>query len=171
MGVAERCRQKRIREHVVLRDGLQCCYCGKDLTVDAVTMEHIVPDSKRGTFNTTNLTVSCAGCNNRRGNKPFFEYCKEFNFSEAKLKKYRNLYFSNLRIKILNIAKEECLHSTEASPLEIISEACKILRIKDVDFSKYENMYEFEIKFNEVCNRKKIKHTFELLIRIIESES
>jgi hypothetical protein len=115
--------------------------------------------------------VSCAACNNRRGNKPFFEFCKEFNFSEIKLKKYRNLYFSNLRIKILNIAKEECLNSTEASPLEIISEACKILRIKDVDFSKYENMYEFEIKFNEVCNRKKIKHTFELLIRIIESES
>jgi hypothetical protein len=171
MGVQERRRQKRIRDHVIERDGLQCCYCAKELNLDTVTMEHIVPDSKKGTFNTTNLTVSCAPCNNRRGNKPFFEFCKEFNFSDAKLAKYRAMYLSNLRIKILNIAKEECLNSIEAVPLELINQSCKILRIKDLDFSKYENMYQFDIKFDEPCNRKRIKYNFELLIRIIESEA
>jgi hypothetical protein len=171
MGLQERRRQKRIKEYVIERDGLQCCYCGNPLTLDSVTMEHIVPDSKKGTYNTTNLTVSCATCNNRRGNKPFFDYCKQFNFSDEKLSKYKNMYFSNLRIKVLNIAKEECLNSTEAVPQELIGQACKILRIKDVDFSSYEKKYELEIKFNELSNRKKIKHCFELLIRIIESEN
>ncbi len=75
MGAQERRRQKRIRESVIVRDGLVCCYCDIPLTLETVTMEHIVPGSKRGTFNTTNLTVSCAECNNKRGNQPFFEYC------------------------------------------------------------------------------------------------
>ena len=85
MGAQERKRQKRIKEYVINRDGMICCYCDKVLTPETVTMEHIVPDSKRGTFNTTNLTVSCSDCNNRRGNKPFFEYCKKFHFPEDKL--------------------------------------------------------------------------------------
>ena len=109
MGVQERNRQKRIREYVVERDGSICCYCNKVLSNETITLDHIVPDSKRGTFNTTNLTIACGECNNRRGNKPFFEYCKQFNWGPDKLDKYKRLYYSNLCIKVLNIAKEECI--------------------------------------------------------------
>lgn len=171
MGAQERRRQKRIREYVINRDGSICCYCDKVLTPEAVTMEHIVPDSKRGTFNTTNLTVSCSDCNNRRGNKPFFEYCKQFNWETDKLVKYKKLYFNNLRIKVLNIAKEVCLTDDEVKPLNIIKKACKILKIKSMDFSEYEKTYQFEIKFEEESDRKKIKYCFEQLIRIIEADS
>lgn len=171
MGARERTRQKRIKEYVISRDGLICCYCSVPLTVETVTMEHIVPDSKRGTFNTTNLTVSCSSCNNRRGNKPFFDYCRQFNFSEEKISKYKNLYFSNLRIKILNIAKEECLNNDQAIPNSLIKQACQVLKIRGIDFSDYEKIFPFEIKFNEICDRKKIKFTFEQLIRIIEAGS
>jgi hypothetical protein len=171
MGAQERRRQKRIRDFVITRDGLICCYCNCPLTIETVTMEHIVPDSKRGTFNSTNLTVSCSGCNNRRGNKPFFEYCKNFDFTEEKLEKYRKLYFSNLRIKILNIAKEECLSEPEAIPTIIIKQACSILKIKVLDFSEYETIHEFGIKFNENCEKRKIKYWFEQLIKIIELDN
>lgn len=171
MGAQERKRQKRIKEHVINRDGLICCYCEKILTPEAVTMEHIVPDSKRGTFNTTNLTVSCSECNNRRGNKPFFEYCKQFNFLPDKLYKYQRLYFNNLRIKVLNIAKEECLTTDNAIPSNLIKQSCQILKIKGMDFSDYEKSYNFEIKFSELSERRKIKYCFEQLIRIIEADS
>jgi len=171
MGAQERKRQKKIKEYVVKRDGSVCCYCQKPLTSETITMEHIVPDSKRGTFNTTNLTVSCYECNNSRGNKPFFEYVKGFNFSENKLSKYKKMYFNNLRIKVLNIAKEECLKEDKAVPIEIINEACQILRIRNMDFSGYEKTYQFEIKFDDTCERKKIKFCFEQLIRIIEADS
>lgn len=171
MGAQERKRQKRIREYVVNRDGSLCCYCDKVLTNDTVTMEHIVPDSKRGTFNSTNLTVSCSECNNKRGNKPFFEYCKKFNWGEDKIDKYKRLYFSNLRIKVLNIAKEECIQEQEIAPDTIINRACRVLKIKKMDFSVYEKTYQFEIKFNEISDRKKIKYCFEQLIRIIEADS
>jgi hypothetical protein len=171
MGAQERKRQKKIKEYVVKRDGSVCCYCQKSLTSETITMEHIVPDSKRGTFNTTNLTVSCYECNNSRGNKPFFEYVKGFDFSENKMLKYKKMYFNNLRIKVLNIAKEECLKEDKAIPIEIINQACQILRIKNMDFSDYENVYQFEIKFGDACERKKIKFCFEQLIRIIEADS
>jgi hypothetical protein len=171
MGAQERKRQKRIKEYVINRDGLICCYCDNPLTMESVTMEHIVPDSKRGTFNTTNLTVSCSECNNRRGNKPFFDYCRQFNFSEDKINKYRTLYFNNLRIKVLNIAKEECLKDDQAMPNAIIKQACQVLKIRGMDFTDYEKMYQFEIKFDELCDRKRIKFCFEQLIRIIEADS
>jgi 5-methylcytosine-specific restriction endonuclease McrA len=87
MGAQERKRQKRIKDYVINRDGMICCYCDQVLTPETVTMEHIVPDSRRGTYNTTNLTVSCSLHNNQRGNKPFFEYCKKFNWSTDKLEK------------------------------------------------------------------------------------
>lgn len=171
MGAQERKRQKKIKEYVINRDGSICCYCETPLTSDTITLEHIVPDSKRGTFNTTNLTVSCSACNNRRGNKPFFEYCKLFSFSEYKLDKYKKLYFNNLRIKVLNIAKEECLKEETVVPTDIIQKACNVLRIRSMDFSEYEKTYQFEINFKDPCDRKKIKFTFEQLIRIIEADS
>ena len=171
MGVQERKRQKRIKEYVINRDGQICCYCDMPLPLEAVTMEHIVPDSKRGTYNTTNLTVSCSKCNNTRGNKPFFDYCKQFNFPSDKLDKYKNLYFNNLRIKVLNIAKEECLTQDFAVPTVIIKQACRILKIKHMDFSNFEKLYHFEIQFTESSDRKKIKYCFEQLIRIIEADT
>src|ERR1700722_3728009 len=171
MGALERKRQKRIREHVIERDGMICCYCEMPLTSEAITMEHIVPDSKRGTFNTTNLTVSCSKCNNQRGNKPFFEYCKKFFFSQDKLEKYKKLYFNNLKIKVLNIAKETCLpnlvdDNDETTSLAVIKSACQVLKIKNMDFSDYEKMYFFDIKFDELVEKKRIKFCFEQLIRI-----
>jgi hypothetical protein len=176
MGAQERKRQKRIKEYVINRDGMICCYCDRPLAPEAVTMEHIVPDSRRGTFNTTNLTVSCSEHNNQRGNKPFFDYCKKFNWSEDKIEKYKKLYFNNLRIKVLNIAKEEALPKAinaeeQAIPNSIIQQACRVLKIKSMDFADYEKTYQFEIKFGELSDKKRIKFCFEQLIRIIEADS
>lgn len=156
---------------MIERDGSICCYCDKVLIPETITLEHICADSKRGTFNTTNLTVACAKCNNKRGNKPFFEYCKQFNWSEEKLEKYNRLYYNNLRIKALNIAKENCLIDDEAVPIALIKRSCKILKIKNLDFSDYERVYTFDIRFDEISERKKIRFAFEQIIRIIEAES
>jgi uncharacterized protein (TIGR02646 family) len=176
MGLQERKRKKRIKEYVINRDGSICCYCDEVLSSETITLEHIIPDSLRGTFNTTNLTISCSKHNNQRGNKPFFDYCKKFKWSDEKIEKYKRLYFNNLRIKVLNIAKEECLpkfinENNQVIPAVIIKKACQILKIKGMDFSDYENTYKFEIKFSELADKKRIKFCFEQLIRIIEADS
>lgn len=170
MSIQDKRRHLRIKNYVIERDGLICCYCDKVLTLKTLTLDHIVPDSKRGTFNTTNLTIACKPCNNERGNAPFFEYCKKFNFSDDKINKYRRLYFNNLKIKVLNIAKEDCLKDKQAMPINIIRQACKMLKIKPISFDDYEKNYAFIIRFSETCNSKEIKFCFQQLIRIIEAD-
>jgi len=171
MSLQDKKRLKRIKNDVIERDGLLCCYCDRVLNQETLTMDHIVPDSKRGTFNATNLTVACKPCNNKRGNQPFFEYCKDFSFSEEKIAKYKRLYFGNLKIKVLNIAKEQCLKTEQAIPDKLISQACKILKIKTISFVDYQNEYPLSIDFSKSCHRKEIKFVFETLIRIIELDS
>jgi hypothetical protein len=133
-------------------------------------MEHIVPICKKGTFNTTNLTVACKDCNNKRDNKPFFKFCKNFNWSTSKIDKYRKLYYSNLKIKILNIAKENCISDIEkVIPENIISQSCLILKVNPANFDSYFALVSISSK--ETYTRKVIKFSFEEIIKIIESET
>lgn len=170
MSQKERKRLKRIRNSVIERDGLICSYCDKELTLDGVTMDHIVPESKRGTYNTTNLTVSCGDCNNKRGDKPFWEFVKQFNFTEVKTIKFKKLYYNNLRIKILNVAKEQCMASEYVVPQDIINEACKVLKIKSINYDEFVDSIT-TISFQGFHTRSEVKFAFETLIKLIETKS
>ena len=52
------------RQNVFKRDGYTCQYCGtqKDLTLD-----HVIPRSKKGKSTWTNLVTACKRCNARKG--------------------------------------------------------------------------------------------------------
>ena len=103
--------RKKIREIVINRDGLICCYCESELTHKTVTMEHIIPKSKSGTLNPNNLTVACEKCNNKRDDKDFFEYCKMLNFNEDKIKKYEKLYSSYKHLYLNNLKMKKILQN------------------------------------------------------------
>lgn len=55
------------RQNVFKRDGHECQYCGskKDLTLD-----HLIPRSKGGKTNWTNLITACKRCNALKGDNP-----------------------------------------------------------------------------------------------------
>jgi 5-methylcytosine-specific restriction endonuclease McrA len=57
-------RRKITRRAVFARDNWTCQYCGarSNLTVD-----HVIPRSKGGTSEWTNIVASCAPCNRRKG--------------------------------------------------------------------------------------------------------
>lgn len=60
-------RVKLSRREIFIRDRFTCQYCGcleKDLTVD-----HIVPRSRGGRHEWTNVVTSCKACNHRKGSK------------------------------------------------------------------------------------------------------
>ena len=165
-------KKLRIKTYVVERDGSICCYCDKVLAWNEVTLDHIIPDSKHGEFNTTNLTVACAKCNETRGNVSFFEYCERFHWPWDKIAKYRRLVSSNMKIKVLNIAKENYVPDIRnVTAASLIKRACQMIGIKLMDFSDYEKRYFFTIRFDERCDLKQIKFVFEELIRIIKAES
>lgn len=160
-------RKQIIRRDVIRRDGLNCCFCNKQLSNESATLEHIVPVSRKGSFNRTNLTISCQECNSDRGDQNFFDYIKNFNLSEEKILKYRKLYSDNLKIKILNLAKNKCIQNKFEVPKLLINQACLILKIKHIDFSKIECY--FNVNMDNLLPKQKIRSTFENVIRIIES--
>ena len=57
------------RFNVFLRDRFCCQYCGGGFSASDLTFDHIVPRSKGGRTNWTNVVAACSPCNLRKGNK------------------------------------------------------------------------------------------------------
>lgn len=77
------------RQNVFKRDGYTCQYCGtqKDLTLD-----HVVPRSKKGPTSWTNLITACKRCNARKG-----DYTPEAAGLKLKTKPHKPSYLDFLR--------------------------------------------------------------------------
>jgi 5-methylcytosine-specific restriction endonuclease McrA len=55
------------RRSVFRRDGYRCQYCGHEAA--HLTLDHVIPRSRRGSHLWTNLVSACASCNRRKGGK------------------------------------------------------------------------------------------------------
>ena len=53
-----------------------CMYCGKFLTKQEATLEHLVKKSNDGSNSKGNLSISCGSCNYKRHNTPIKEWKK-----------------------------------------------------------------------------------------------
>lgn len=69
---------RRFRRHVTntflfARDQYRCQYCGRHMTEfkprEALTRDHLVPLSRGGTNDWTNVITACSPCNTRKGNR------------------------------------------------------------------------------------------------------
>lgn len=69
---------RRFRRHVTntflfARDSYRCQYCGRHMTEfkprEALTRDHLVPLSRGGTNDWTNVITACSPCNTRKGNR------------------------------------------------------------------------------------------------------
>lgn len=52
-----------VKRKVLKRDGLRCQYCGKPLTEEEATVDHVIPLAAGGTNGSSNLVVACEECN------------------------------------------------------------------------------------------------------------
>jgi 5-methylcytosine-specific restriction endonuclease McrA len=57
------------RKNIMLRDNYQCQYCGKKCPVNRLTLDHIIPKSRGGTGNWTNVVTCCTKCNTKKGGR------------------------------------------------------------------------------------------------------
>ena len=57
------------RRAVFIRDNFTCAYCGKIVKDSEVTVDHIVPKSRGGKWEWTNLVTCCSECNQKKGSK------------------------------------------------------------------------------------------------------
>lgn len=57
------------RMNILVRDQHCCQYCGKRMTLDELTFDHVIPRSKGGKTNFENIVSACVPCNARKANK------------------------------------------------------------------------------------------------------
>ena len=66
-------RVKWSKTAVFRRDNWQCGYCGKPLTRETATIDHIVPQCRGGQNTWVNTVTACLPCNQRKNNKSLSE--------------------------------------------------------------------------------------------------
>ncbi|MGB4224568.1 MAG: HNH endonuclease [Syntrophorhabdus sp.] len=57
------------RRNIFLRDDFTCQYCGKRHDPKGLTCDHIIPKSRGGATEWTNIVTSCIRCNHKKGDK------------------------------------------------------------------------------------------------------
>ncbi len=57
---------KEVRRYVFLRDNYQCKSCGKTANETELTIDHIIPLSKGGSNDISNLQTLCSECNQKK---------------------------------------------------------------------------------------------------------
>ncbi len=57
------------RKNIFLRDDFTCQYCGHKFDAKSLTCDHIIPRSRGGTTEWTNIVTSCIHCNLKKGDK------------------------------------------------------------------------------------------------------
>ena len=62
-------RIKFSRENVYMRDNYTCQYCVKKFPLRELTLDHVVPASKMGRKDWTNVVTACRECNHRKANR------------------------------------------------------------------------------------------------------
>jgi 5-methylcytosine-specific restriction endonuclease McrA len=55
--------------NVCLRDDFRCQYCGTKLSMSQLNKDHVLPRSKGGKTDWTNIAMACYPCNDRKANK------------------------------------------------------------------------------------------------------
>lgn len=70
-------RPRFSKGNVFLRDMYKCQYCNDSVTNATGTMDHVLPVSKGGKTNWTNIVTACSPCNTKKANhshmQPFYK--------------------------------------------------------------------------------------------------
>ncbi len=62
------CKERRaIRKRLLEEQGGRCRWCGRKITLETSSLDHIKPLGAGGTDSISNFAASCVPCNNRRG--------------------------------------------------------------------------------------------------------
>ena len=57
------------RRNLFARDNQRCQYCGQNLTISQMSMDHVVPRTLGGETKWDNVVCSCVACNTRKGGR------------------------------------------------------------------------------------------------------
>ena len=89
---------KSLRYDVLKRDSFTCQYCGRSAPEVQLHVDHIVPVSKGGQNDISNLITACQDCNLGKGAKLLNEHIHETNERREQIKMVMNLQSDLLKM-------------------------------------------------------------------------
>ena len=60
---------KFCRDNIFIRDEYRCQYCGKSAVKNKLTFDHVIPKSRGGLTNWTNIVTACNKCNSKKADR------------------------------------------------------------------------------------------------------
>lgn len=61
------------RNNIFARDGMVCQYCHQKFQKQDLTLDHVVPQSRGGKTNWTNIVTACLSCNSKKSDKSLIQ--------------------------------------------------------------------------------------------------
>lgn len=158
---------KKKRAVILKRDGNDCIYCRKPLTLDVpnnhssqVTLEHIIPQSDGGNHLITNLTIACGACNSKRGSSDFFCFLRRHTRDNEVHYKYQYLLTLGENLTCIMETIKRVSKSTfirEGSAVEYLNRTADEMNLESdrLDFEKIVNRCSESsntvLPFKELC--------------------
>lgn len=60
-------------KNILVREGFACGYCGKKVSLNTVTKDHVIPSCKGGKDDLLNVVAACADCNGKKADRTLRE--------------------------------------------------------------------------------------------------
>ena len=76
--------RKKFRNYIFESWNWECAYCGKKLTSDTATIDHILPKHKGGHNIRSNMACCCSNCNRAKGSSLVENWYTETNMNYTK---------------------------------------------------------------------------------------
>ena len=76
--------RKKFRNYIFESWNWECAYCGKKLTSDTATIDHILPKHKGGHNIRSNMACCCSSCNRAKGSSLVENWYTETNMNYTK---------------------------------------------------------------------------------------
>ena len=88
--------RKKFRNYIFESWNWECAYCGKKLTPDTATIDHILPKHKGGHNVRSNMACCCSNCNRSKGSSLVENWYTE-----------TNMHFTKERFDKINVWLEQ----------------------------------------------------------------
>ena len=88
--------RKKFRNYIFESWNWECAYCGKKLTPDTATIDHILPKHKGGHNVRSNMACCCSSCNRSKGSSLVENWYTE-----------TNMHFTKERFDKINVWLEQ----------------------------------------------------------------
>lgn len=99
-------RQEKVsRRNILIRDEYRCQYCGKQFTIAQLSVDHVIPRSKKGLSNWENLVACCSKCNTKKGGRLLHEIGMKL-IKKPVTPKINHLFYSRLKDEKYALWKE-----------------------------------------------------------------